>query len=78
MKNNKSKTRNRNWFLVVIASVLIVIGIIIAVSAILNIGTLGWGGVFLALAGLSTSSLATTAIITNNSSWILLDLLLPM
>lgn len=69
--------KERNWLLVVVASFLILFGLAVAVLSVIYFESLGWlamGGV---AGGLSTTGFSVTAIIRNDPSWILLDLILP-
>jgi len=73
---NKVRTQ-RNWAIVVIASLLIVIGNVAFLLAVTNIGVLGWWSLLMGFSGLTTIAAAIMSIVKNDASWILLDLLLP-
>lgn len=73
----KTTAKERNWFLVFIASVLIIIGCAIVFLAVTNIATFGWWSLLIGLGGLTTITAAIMSIITNDPTWILLDLILP-
>ena len=73
---NKVRTQ-RNWAIVVIASLLIVIGGVVFLLAVTNIGVLGWWSLLMGFSGLTTIAASIMSIVKNDASWILLDLLLP-
>lgn len=77
MKNNKIIVQPRNWFLVFIASILLLLGLTLAIAAIMNVTTFGWWSLSIGLSGLTTIVAAIMSIIKNDPSWILLDLILP-
>jgi hypothetical protein len=74
---NKVPSKERNWFLVLIASTMIVLGGVVTVLAIANISTFGWWSLLIGLGGLTSVVAATMSIIKNDPSWILLDLIIP-
>jgi len=76
MKSNK-EVIERNWALVVVASILIIIGLALLVLAIINVGTFGWWSLALILAALTTIAAAVMSIVKNDPVWILLDLIIP-
>lgn len=79
MKTNNiaKRTEKRNCALVFIASVLILIGTILAILSIVYVGQLGWWSLLAGLSGVIAVFLATMSIIKNDSSWILIGLLMP-
>jgi len=77
MKNNKTIAETRNWPLVLIASVLIILGLALALVAVTNISSFGWVSLFIGLSGLTTIAAAVVSILKNDPSWILLDLIIP-
>ena len=77
MKNKKKAPRERNWFLVFISVVLIVIGISLVILAVTNAVGLGWWSLLIGLGGATIVFSATMSIIKNDPSWVLLGLLLP-
>ncbi len=77
MKNKKKAPRERNWFLVFISVVLIVIGIALVILAVTNAVGLGWWSLLIGLGGATIVFSATMSIIKNDPSWVLLGLLLP-
>lgn len=77
MKNNKNVLKARNWFLVFIASILLVLGVVLVVVAVMNVTTFGWWSLLIGLSGLITIVAAIMSIIKNDPSWILLDLIIP-
>jgi len=76
MKSNK-EVIERNWALVVVASILIIIGLALLVLAIINVGTFGWWSLALILGALTTIAAAVMSIVKNDPVWILLDLIIP-
>lgn len=77
MKNNKIETKKRNWFLVFIASILIVLGVALILLAVTNVTNLGWWSLLIGLSGITTVAAALLSIVKNDPSWILLDLIIP-
>ncbi len=77
MKNKKIKARPRNWALVFISSILMVLGLALIVLALMNVSSFGLWGLLIGAIGLTAFGAAVTAIITNDPSWILLDLIMP-
>lgn len=77
MKKNKTVVRPTNWFLVFIASILLVLGVVLIVAAVMNVTTFGWWSLLIGLGGLTTIVAAVMSIIKNDPSWILLDLVIP-
>ena len=73
----KTPAKERNWALVLIASILIILGSAIVLLAVTNIATFGWWSLLIGLGGLTTITAAIMFIITNDPTWILLDLILP-
>ena len=59
-----------------LAVILIFIGIAISVLALINFSSMGifWGTITL-ISGITTSSMAITAIVTGKQEWILLDII---
>jgi len=77
MKSKKKVVIERNWALVVVASILISIGLALLVLAILNIATFGCWSLALGLGALTTIAAAVMSIVKNDPVWILLDLIIP-
>lgn len=77
MKSKKIATKERDWLLVFVASILIALGLGLIVLAIINIVHFGWWSIPIGLSGLATVSAAIMSIIENNPAWILLDLIIP-
>lgn len=77
MKKKKQPVENRNWGLVLIASILIVLGLAITVAAIVYIPVFGWYSLVIGISGLSMIAAAVVSIIENDPAWILLNLILP-
>ncbi len=77
MRNKQTAARERNWFLVFIASILIIIGSVLVVVSVMNIGSFGWWSLLIGLSGLTTIVPAIMSIVKNDPSWILLDLIIP-
>ncbi len=76
MKNRK-KTQERNWFLVFIALILLILGLALIILAMSNINSFGWMSLVIGISGLTIVSAATASIVTNDPSWIMLDLFIP-
>jgi len=77
MTNKKRVTKERNWVLVVVSSILILIGIALVLLAIMYGFQLGWWGLLVGISGVSTIFLSVMSIIKNDPSWILLGLIIP-
>jgi len=77
MKTTKQVKKPRNVLLIVLASVVSIFGLVIAGVGVMLVPDLGWMAALTIVGGLSTTSLAVTAIATNEPSWLLLDLILP-
>lgn len=77
MKNKSITPRDRNWFLVFIAALLIILGAALVLIAATNIDSLGWWALLIGLSGLATIAAAVTSIVKNDPSLILLSLILP-
>ncbi|MGY4893616.1 MAG: hypothetical protein ACO1N2_02900 [Candidatus Saccharimonadota bacterium] len=79
MKTNKASKRieSRNWALVFIASILILIGAVLTILSVAYVGQLGWWSLLIGLGGVATVFLAVMSIVKNDSSWILLGLFTP-
>lgn len=79
MKTNKASKRieSRNWALVFIASILLLIGAVLTILSVVYAGQLGWWSLLIGLGGVTTVFLAVMSIIKNDSSWILIGLLTP-
>ena len=74
---SKIEVVERNWALVAVASILMIISLVILVLAILNIATFGWWSLALGLGALTTIAAAVMSIVKNDPVWILLDLIIP-
>jgi hypothetical protein len=66
-----------SWVLVSVALVYMGIGLALIVVSVMYIRGVGWLGVGGVLVGLSAVGASTMAIVKNDPSWILLDLLFP-
>ena len=77
MKHKRTPNKGRNWALVFVASVLILLGLALMVLAITNTRSFGWWSLLIGVAGLATFSTSTMAIVKNDPTWILLDLIIP-
>lgn len=77
MKHTDTAHKQRNWPLVFVSSILILIGLILLTLSIVYAINLGWRSLLYGTIGLSTISFSVTAIVENDPSWILLDLILP-
>jgi len=74
---SKIEVVERNWALVAVASILILISLAILVLAILNVAIFGWWSLALGLGALTTIAAAVMSIVKNDPVWILLDLIIP-
>lgn len=77
MKTKKTAATERNWFLVFIASLLMVIGVTMVLIATTDIAQLGWWNLLIGLSGLTIVYTAIMSIVKNDPAWILLGLLMP-
>ena len=77
MKNTQNTTKTRDWLLVFVASMLLVLGLVLVIVAAMNVATFGWWSLLVGLSGLTTVATAIMSILKNDPSWILLDLILP-
>lgn len=73
----KMQNKERNWVLVVVASIVIILSIALLVITLRNISTLGWWSLAIAAGAVSSICLSITAIKRNEPAWLLLDLILP-
>lgn len=76
MKQEANKIESRNWALVFIASIYMLVGLVLVVIASLNILTFGWWSLALGLAGLLPIITSAISIIRSDPSVILADLIL--
>jgi hypothetical protein len=77
MKMKKKHSHERNWVLVIVSTVVIVLNLGVLVAVGLNPLVFGWWAILIVLGALSSIGLATLAIRQNDPSWLLLDLVLP-
>ena len=77
MRTKKKVTEARNWGLVLICAILIVLGGAIVVLAVVNIALFGWWSLLIGAVGATTVAAAIMSIIENDPIWIMLDLILP-
>ena len=79
MTKNKKKeqTIERNWALVVIASIMIIINLVLLVIASMYWSALGWWAPVITVGAIVSIYLSVEAIRTNDPTWLLLDLILP-
>ena len=73
----KVRTVERNWALVVIASIMILLNLILLVAAVLYWATFGWWSLIAGIGAATSIYLSVEAIRTNDPTWLLLDLILP-
>ena len=73
----KIQNYERNWGLVVIASLMILGNAAILVLAVLYMTTLGWWSAALIAGAITSIWLSVEAIRHNEPAWLLLDLILP-
>ena len=71
------KNQPRNWMLVLVAVIMIILSLTIIVLGLALMPQLGWFAAVPIVGGLSSTGLAVTAIIKNDPAWLLLDLILP-
>lgn len=76
MKNKKKVTKRRNWALVFIASILLVLGLALCVLAIMYASVFGWRSILVGASGFAISGAAVMSIIENDPTWILLNLII--
>jgi hypothetical protein len=77
MRTKMEVTEARNWSLVSICIILIVLGRALVVLAVMNIALFGWWSLLIGASGATTVAAAIMSIVKNDPSWILLDLILP-
>ncbi len=77
MRSKTKGSKERNWGLVFICVILIIIGGVLITLSVVNISLFGWWSLLIGLSGLATITAATVSIIENDPVWILLDLILP-
>lgn len=71
------KKQPRNWMLVLVAVIMIILSLTITVLGLMLIPQIGWFAAVPIVGGISSTGLAVTAIIENDPAWLLLDLILP-
>jgi len=76
-KKKQAVVAPRNWAIVIVGSILIVIGLALVILAVSNIPGFGWWSIAVGLSGVSTIGAAVMSIVKNDPSWILLDLIIP-
>ena len=72
---NKEET-DRNWALIVIASIVILIDLALLIITCIYFSKFGWWALATIAGALSSLCMAIVAIKKNDPSWLLLDLLL--
>ena len=78
VKNKKKEQKiERNWALVVIASIMIIINLALLVIASMYWSALGWWAPVIVVGAIVSIYLSIEAIRTNDPTWLLLDLILP-
>lgn len=77
MKNKLNIHGERNWFLVFVGLILILIGLTLLVFSILYIREFDWWSLPIGMTGSTAIVAAVMSITTNDPSWLLLDLILP-
>ena len=73
----KTSPEPRNWGLVVIALIYLVIGLALIAAAIVFMPVFGWFSLLIGLAGATPVVASIISIVKNDPSWILLDLIIP-
>lgn len=76
-KNNRIAPEGRNWGLVFICSILIIISLVLIISAFGYMNIFGWWSLLIGLTGVTTLVASIMSIVKNDPVWILLGLLLP-
>ena len=77
MINKKSVSKSRNWVLVFVSTILIILGLTLVILAVMSAGSLGWWSLLIGVSGLTTVAAAVMSIVKNDPAWILLDLIIP-
>lgn len=77
VSKHKATKNPRNWMLVLVAVIMIILSLTIVVLGVILIPQLSWFAAVPIVGGLSSTGLAVMAIIENNPAWLLLDLILP-
>ncbi len=77
MKRKNVVEQERNWLLVFIASMLIILGLVLVAVSAMNAHIFGWWSLLIGLYGLATIASATMSIVKNDPRWIMLDLIMP-
>jgi membrane protein YdbS with pleckstrin-like domain len=77
MKKKKEISKSRNWPLVVISSILILIGLVLIAFALMYVADFGWWSLLVGATGLTTVIAACLSIAKNDPAWILLGLIIP-
>jgi hypothetical protein len=77
IKKKKEQKPPRNWALVVIASIMIVINLALLVIAVAYWSNLGWWAPALIVGAIASLFLSVEAIRKNDPAWLMLDLILP-
>lgn len=77
MKKTKLVHKDRNWALVFISLILILLGLVLTIVSIAYMNVFGWSSILIGITGGATVGASVMAIIQNDPSWILLDLIFP-
>jgi len=77
MVNKKSVSKSRNWVLVFVSTILIILGLTLVILAVMSARSLGWWSLLIGVSGLTTVAAAVMSIVKNDPAWILLDLIIP-
>ena len=77
MINKKLVSKSRNWVLVFVSTILIILGLTLVILAVMSAANLGWWSLLIGASGLTTVAAAVMSIVKNDPSWILLDLIIP-
>lgn len=77
MKNKLLVPGRRSMLLIVLASLLMMFGLVLIWVGIANISSFGWLSLLFALSGLTTVGAAIASLVRNSPAWILLDLIIP-
>lgn len=69
--------QEKNWLLVIFAVLIFLAGLIVVAISLLFLEVFGWWAVPSIASGLTSMYFSYKAVRTNESAWILLDLILP-
>ena len=73
----KVQTVQRNWALVIIASMMIILNVVLLAAVVFYWSAFGWWSLIAVVGAVASIYLSVEAIRTNDPTWLLLDLILP-